>query len=280
MTSLESFRPTEADLRAKARGGPVAGTHTSWVKLTPDRRDRRKPLAKALRRSVVSRRSQRLPFIRRHRRAQSARVLSRFRSTSAAPATRLRREPHRALCREPAHDVRPQRGVGSSRPPQARVCAARADSRGAADAGSTEERSRALQRLGDVSLFVAGFFAQSFARRLVDIDYHIAMAAGLRLVADSCARGTPRRALAGVFGELAQKSSGSSTRSTDVSVDFISQPLATCCVSTRSGSRPQPARARYPAPARRRARAGACRSCSELTRRMWSATTGPARAAL
>ena len=45
----------------------------------------------------------------------------------------------------------------------------------AAEASSAEHRSRALQRLGDVSLFVAGFFAQSFARKLVDIDYHIAM---------------------------------------------------------------------------------------------------------
>ena len=32
-----------------------------------------------------------------------------------------------------------------------------------------------LQRLGDVSLFIAGFFARSFARKLIDIDYHIAM---------------------------------------------------------------------------------------------------------
>ncbi len=76
----------------------------------------------------------------------------------------------------------------------------------AADARSTEERSRALQRLGDVSLFVAGFFAQSFARRLVDIDYHIAMGGrAYGSLADSCARGTRGRALAGVFGELAQK---------------------------------------------------------------------------
>jgi uncharacterized protein YukE len=37
-----------------------------------------------------------------------------------------------------------------------------------------EQRER-MQRLGDVSLFMAGFFAQSFARKLVDIDYCIAM---------------------------------------------------------------------------------------------------------
>jgi hypothetical protein len=76
-----------------------------------------------------------------------------------------------------------------------------------ADAGSAptrEERLRALQRLGDVSLFVAGFFAQSFARRLVDIDYHIAMGGrAYGTLADTCRTGTRGRALAAVFAELA-----------------------------------------------------------------------------
>ena len=45
----------------------------------------------------------------------------------------------------------------------------------ALEAPSAGDRNRGLQRLGDVSLFVAGFFAQSFARKLIDIDYHIAM---------------------------------------------------------------------------------------------------------
>ena len=45
----------------------------------------------------------------------------------------------------------------------------------ALEAPSADDRNRNLQRLGDVSLFVAGFFAQSFARKLIDIDYHIAM---------------------------------------------------------------------------------------------------------
>src|ERR1700680_2117074 len=45
----------------------------------------------------------------------------------------------------------------------------------ALEAPSQQDRHRGLQRLGDVSLFVAGFFAQSFARKLIDIDYHIAM---------------------------------------------------------------------------------------------------------
>ena len=39
----------------------------------------------------------------------------------------------------------------------------------------TAERHRYLQRLGDVSLFIAGFFAQGFATKLIDVDYHIGM---------------------------------------------------------------------------------------------------------
>jgi hypothetical protein len=76
----------------------------------------------------------------------------------------------------------------------------------AADAPSGEQRTRALQRLGDVSLFIAGFFAHSFARRLVDIDYHIAMGGrAYGTLAGSCGHGTRARALAGVFAELAHK---------------------------------------------------------------------------
>jgi hypothetical protein len=78
-----------------------------------------------------------------------------------------------------------------------------------ADAGaapSREERLRALQRLGDVSLFVAGFFAQSFARKLVDVDYHIAMGGrAYGTLADTCRTSARGRALGAVFAELAQK---------------------------------------------------------------------------
>src|SRR5882724_6989988 len=40
----------------------------------------------------------------------------------------------------------------------------------ALEAPTPGDRHRGLQRLGDVSLFIAGFFSQSFARKLVDID--------------------------------------------------------------------------------------------------------------
>jgi hypothetical protein len=78
-----------------------------------------------------------------------------------------------------------------------------------AEAGAAptrEERVRALQRVGDVSLFVAGFFAESFARRLVDVDYHVAMGGrAYGTLADTCRSGPRGRALSGVFAELATK---------------------------------------------------------------------------
>jgi hypothetical protein len=75
----------------------------------------------------------------------------------------------------------------------------------ALEAPTVADRHRALQRLGDVSLFVAGFFAQSFARKLVDIDYHIAMGGrAYSTLADALAR-TRSRVLGQVFAELGEK---------------------------------------------------------------------------
>jgi len=75
----------------------------------------------------------------------------------------------------------------------------------ALEAPTTSDRHRGLQRLGDVSLFVAGFFARSFARKLVDIDYHIAMGGqAYGALAGALARGRSR-VLGQVFAELAEK---------------------------------------------------------------------------
>jgi hypothetical protein len=76
----------------------------------------------------------------------------------------------------------------------------------ASEASSPQQRDETLRRLGDVSLFIAGFFAQSFARKLVDIDYHIAMGGrAYGTLADNL-RGSMRgQAFAAVFLELAQK---------------------------------------------------------------------------
>jgi len=75
----------------------------------------------------------------------------------------------------------------------------------ALEATSTAARELALQRLGDVSLFMAGLFARGFARRLVDVDYHIAMGGrAYGALAHSHERDR-RLAPAQVFGELAAK---------------------------------------------------------------------------
>jgi hypothetical protein len=75
----------------------------------------------------------------------------------------------------------------------------------ALEAPSPQERERGLQRLGDVSLFIAGFFAHSFARKLIDIDYHIAMGGrAYGTLAGGLCRGR-RQVLGRVFAELAAK---------------------------------------------------------------------------
>lgn len=76
----------------------------------------------------------------------------------------------------------------------------------ASEASSPQQRDDALRRLGDVSLFVAGFFAQSFARKLIDIDYHIAMGGrAYGTLADNLRGSIRGQAFATVFLELAQK---------------------------------------------------------------------------
>ena len=73
------------------------------------------------------------------------------------------------------------------------------------EARSAGDRNRNLQRLGDVSLFIAGFFAQSFARKLIDIDYHIAMGGrAYSALAHTLTRGKGR-VLGHVFAELSEK---------------------------------------------------------------------------
>lgn len=76
----------------------------------------------------------------------------------------------------------------------------------ASEASSAQQRDENLRRLGDVSLFVAGFFAQSFARKLIDIDYHIAMGGrAYGTLADNLRGSIRGQAFAAVFLELAQK---------------------------------------------------------------------------
>jgi hypothetical protein len=79
----------------------------------------------------------------------------------------------------------------------------------ALEAPSAPARQRALQRLGDVSLFIAGFFARSFARKMIDIDYHIAMGGNAySSLADSMQRSASGRGIAAIYTQLAQKFQG------------------------------------------------------------------------
>src|SRR5450432_3704049 len=74
------------------------------------------------------------------------------------------------------------------------------------EAPTASARQRSLQRLGDVSLFVAGFFARSFARKLIDIDYHIAMGGNAySSLADTMQRSLSGRCVAAIYAQLAEK---------------------------------------------------------------------------
>ena len=76
----------------------------------------------------------------------------------------------------------------------------------AADARTPEERNYSLQRIGDVSLFVAGFFAEGLARKAVDLDYYIYMGGNAYGSLSDEVRGTFRgNAFAGIYEELARK---------------------------------------------------------------------------
>ena len=76
----------------------------------------------------------------------------------------------------------------------------------AADAETVEQRNYLLQRIGDVALFVSGFFADGLAARAVDLDYYIHMGGNAYGSLSEEVRGTFRgNAIAGVYRELAAK---------------------------------------------------------------------------
>lgn len=76
----------------------------------------------------------------------------------------------------------------------------------ALEASTQEERYAALQRMGDVTLFMAGFFADDLQDSVVDLDYYISMGGTAYRSLSVEARGTFRgRAFATVFAELGDK---------------------------------------------------------------------------
>jgi hypothetical protein len=71
--------------------------------------------------------------------------------------------------------------------------------------GSREEKHRALRRVGDQSLFIAGFLAESLSSRVVDIDYYVGMGGSAYAALSHASRNTLRDfALGPVFAELAE----------------------------------------------------------------------------
>ncbi|MBT8090344.1 MAG: hypothetical protein KJO01_09065 [Gammaproteobacteria bacterium] len=76
----------------------------------------------------------------------------------------------------------------------------------ATDAPSPVARNSALQRIGDVALFISGFFADSLASHAVDLDYYIHMGGSAYGSLSEEVRGTFQgKAFADTYSELAAK---------------------------------------------------------------------------
>ncbi len=91
-------------------------------------------------------------------------------------------------------------GPGPGLQPVALILAA------AAETPDRETYNALLRRIGDTSLFVAGFLGEGFARKLVDVDYYIDMGGAAYGRLSDNVRGTREgRALGTVFAELAGK---------------------------------------------------------------------------
>lgn len=68
-----------------------------------------------------------------------------------------------------------------------------------------QEMQRALKRVGDQSLFIAGFFGDSLNTRAVDIDYYVSMGgSAYATLSQSRPASVPDSALTRVFAELAE----------------------------------------------------------------------------
>jgi len=76
----------------------------------------------------------------------------------------------------------------------------------AVNAPTIERRNLALKKLGDVALFISGLFAGSLNRKLVDIDYYIAMGGmAYRDLHDLLRMRFDAPDYGPLFGELAEK---------------------------------------------------------------------------
>ena len=94
--------------------------------------------------------------------------------------------------------------------------------------GEREQRVQALRRLGDNSLYVAGFFGDSLSRRLVDVDYYIQMGgAAYGTLANINREHLSGGMFVGLYEELCQKFSSI--------VDLFAEISERVAVSTNRG---------------------------------------------
>ncbi|MDQ3341325.1 MAG: hypothetical protein M4D80_39730 [Myxococcota bacterium] len=73
----------------------------------------------------------------------------------------------------------------------------------AAPGDDPADRMRNLKQVGDTSLYVAGFFAESLTRSLVDVEYYVGL--GQSAYAQLARSFSPSRSLTEVYEELAEK---------------------------------------------------------------------------
>lgn len=67
---------------------------------------------------------------------------------------------------------------------------------------SAERRAQQLRQMGDFSLYIAGFFSESFTRKLIDVDYYIGMGGAAY---ENVARLEEQKERSQLFIELAKK---------------------------------------------------------------------------
>jgi hypothetical protein len=71
---------------------------------------------------------------------------------------------------------------------------------------TTADQHRALRRLGDVALFISGVFSHSLNRKLVDVDYYVAMGGGAYGHLSGALKGNAgAKTLTEIFEELSAK---------------------------------------------------------------------------
>jgi hypothetical protein len=93
---------------------------------------------------------------------------------------------------------------------------------------SVEERAAVLRKLGDSSLYVAGFFSDSLQNRLVDLDYYIAMGGAAYGTLANMSRA---RAVPGAFNDLYEEL----CRKFTAIVDLFSEVSERVAVTTNRG---------------------------------------------